>query len=182
MGHMSSRGHRREEEGFGMSSVLHRACFGTSFQVGPARLLRMHPKQSKQGCPFSPESSIRARDIAGLPRENYTAYQEKQWVCCLKFRVLLAKEGRMVSAHPAHRAGQQSRKSEHPRATTMSRATTERRAVVMTYILRRKEQQRKLVMNSPQPSFPVPLCHWCRGDRESVSKFKPRKKGGLGGK
>lgn len=60
----------------------------------------------------------------------------------MEFCVLLVKEGRMESAHSSHRARQQRRKSKHPRGTTMFRATTEVRAVVMTYILRRKEQQR----------------------------------------
>ena len=136
---MSSPDCRREGEGFGMSEVLYPACFRPSFQVGPAQLHRavllgMHPKRNKRGCPSSPESSIRARDVVGLSRENFTAYQEKQWFWCLKFHVLLVKEGRTVSAHTPHRAGGERRKSEHPRGTTMSRATAEMRAVVMTYV------------------------------------------------
>lgn len=67
-------------------------------------------------------------DLAGLSRENFTAYQQKQWFWCLKFHELLVREGRTVSA------GEERRKSKHPRSTSVSRSTTEMRAMVMTNI------------------------------------------------
>lgn len=88
----------------------------------------------KRGCPSSPESSIRARDVAGLSRENFTAYQEKQWFWGLKFHVLPVKGGRTVSAHPAHGAGRERRKTSIPGTPQQSKATAETRAVEMTYI------------------------------------------------
>lgn len=48
--------------------------------------------------------------------------------------MLLVKEGRMASAHPVQGGGGERRKREHPGGITMSRATAETRAVVMTYI------------------------------------------------
>lgn len=99
--------------------------------AGDAPQTGMHPKR---GCPSSLESGIRARDFAGLSRENFTAYREKQWFWCLKFGVLLVKDGRMVSAHPGHRAGGERKKSEQPKGTATSTATAEKRAVVMTSV------------------------------------------------
>lgn len=133
---MSSPDHRREEEGFRLSEVLHQACFRPSFQVRSAQLrgavlMGMHPKQSKQGCPSSPESSIKAKDIAGLSGENFTAYQEKGVV--LVFEISCVAGQRKEDSIGTPRAWER-RKSEHPRGTAMSRGTAETRAVVMTYI------------------------------------------------
>lgn len=67
-------------------------------------------------------------DLAGISRENFTAYREKQWIWCLKFPELLVRGGRTVSV------GEKRRKSEHPWSSRVSRDTTEMRAMVMTNI------------------------------------------------